>query len=77
MRTITSFGDRTSDTSLIIASVSPTKITRSPRAGKGDPDCSKTKLTVRLHPWEYFAAFSTISVRMRDWLLGKNVFPRV
>ena len=29
MRTITSFGDRTSGTSLIIASVSPTKITRS------------------------------------------------
>ena len=24
----------------------------SPRAGKGDPDCSKTKLTVRLHPRE-------------------------
>ena len=29
MRTITSYGDRTSGTSLIIASVSPTKITRS------------------------------------------------
>ena len=29
MRTITSFGDRTSGTSLLIASVSPTKITRS------------------------------------------------
>ena len=29
MRTITSFGDRTSGTSLIIASVSPMKITRS------------------------------------------------
>ena len=29
----------------------------STRAVKGDPDCSKTKLTVRLHPREYFPAF--------------------
>ena len=26
----------------------------SPRAVRGDPDCSKTKLTVRLQPREYF-----------------------
>ena len=30
----------------------------SPRAGKGDPDCSKTKLPVRLHPREYFFKIS-------------------
>ena len=29
----------------------------SPRAGKVDPDCSKAKLTIRLHPREYFPAF--------------------
>ena len=29
----------------------------SPRAGKGDPDCSKTKLTFRPHRREYFPAF--------------------
>ena len=45
-------------------------------AGKGDPDCSKTKHTVRLHPREYFPAFLSIAVRMRDWFL-KNGFPRV
>ena len=40
----------------------------SPRAGKEDPNCSKTKLTVRLHPREYFTAFLPTSVRMRDWI---------
>ena len=29
----------------------------SPRAGKGDPDCPKTKLTFRPHRREYFPAF--------------------
>ena len=36
----------------------------SPCAGKGDPDCSKTKLTIRLHPPEYFTPFLPTSVRM-------------
>ena len=49
----------------------------SPRAGKGDPDCSKTKVTVQLHPREYFPALLPIPVRMRDWFLGKSGFPRV
>ena len=44
----------------------------SAHAGKGAPDCLKTKLTIRLHPPEYFPAFLPISVCMRDWLLGKN-----
>ena len=43
----------------------------SPRAGKGDPDCPKTKLTVRLHPREYFPAFyaSRCACVIHFWIL--------
>ena len=42
-----------------------------PRAGKGDADCSKTKLTVRLHPREYFSAFyaSRCACVIHFWIL--------
>ena len=47
------------------------------RAGKGDPDCSKTKLAVRLRPSGIFSRILFISVRLRDWLMGKKGFLRV
>ena len=31
-----------------------------PRAWKGDTDCSKTKLTLQLHPWDYFPSWCMI-----------------
>ena len=42
----------------------------SPRAGKGAPDCSKTKLTFRPHPREYFPAFyaSRCSCGINSWI---------
>ena len=42
----------------------------SPRAGKGDPDCSKTKLTFRPHRREYFPAFyaSRCARMIHSWI---------
>ena len=41
--------------------------TMSPRAGKGAPDCSKTKLTVRLHPREYFRGVHALLALRKEW----------
>ena len=62
MRTVTSFGDRTSGTSLIIPSVSPTKITRShgPNVNVNGFN-SVTSARVLSYRW-VFHYFSTIPV---------------
>ena len=37
----------------------------SSRVGKVDPDCSKTKLTVRVQPWQYFPSRCVIGSKLK------------
>lgn len=41
----------------------------SPRAGEEDPDCSKTKFTVRLHPREYIFHLDASLALREEWIV--------